>query len=245
MSGNTRCFLVFLGLQKTNPMYKAIYWTHVISVNIFLLIYLVKTLQLLFDKKEALEKFRKATKVPDMIVSTLFLLTGIYMITQIPEIKSLLIVKLVAVALAIPVGIVAFKKGNKILALLSLLLIVGAYGMAEMSKKQASSKQPEVKETTIGPKTDSTSTTPETDPNSFNVARAKKMYTDNCATCHGGDGKLGKAGAADLSASTIDAMEAKDIVTNGKSPMQGFGEQLSSEEINAVVNYIQSFKAKK
>jgi mono/diheme cytochrome c family protein len=245
----TTCFFCIFELTKKQTMnyYKIIYWTHVLSVNLFLLIYLIKTVQLLMNKNQALDKFKKITRVPEMIVSTLFLVTGIYMITQIPEVKSLLIVKLVAVAISIPIAIVGFKKNNKGLAVLSLLLIIGAYGMAEMSKKQASARKPADGDT-VGTKIDSvkvTANTPEeVDPNGFSIARAKKIYSDNCSTCHGADGKLGKAGAADLSKSSIDAMAAKEIVTNGKSPMMGYGEQLNSSEINAIVNYIQGFKQK-
>ncbi len=247
MNGNGPVFLVFLSLQKNETMFKAIYWTHVISVNIFLLIYLVKTIQLLLNKNEGLEKFKKITKVPEMIVSVLFLGTGIYLITQIPEIKSLLIIKLVAVALSIPVAIVGFKKGSKMLASLSMILIIGAYGLAEMSKKQASSKKSSDVETATGTAKDSVPSpgvNGEVDPNGFPVAMAKKKYMDNCSGCHGADGKLGMAGASDLSKSTIDAMEAKDVVTNGKTTMPAFGEQLNPGEINAVVNYIQSIKKK-
>ncbi len=229
-------------------MFNALFQTHKVSVIIFLLIYVIKTTLLLLDKKEGLDKFKKITKVPEMIVSFLFLATGIYLITQIPEIKSFLIIKLVAVALAIPVAIVGFKKNNKMLATLSLVLIIGAYGLAEMSKKQKSAKTTEPMETTIGPAKDSATVaapTGATDLNGFNVARAGKLFKDNCSSCHGDDGKAGKAGAADLTKSTMDAMEAKSIVTDGKGSMPGVGESLHTEEINAVVNYIQSFKQKK
>ena len=68
--------------------------THLLTVILFLLIYLIKTFLLLTNKNENLEKFTKVVKVPEMIISTLFLGTGIYLLTQIPEIKSLLIIKI-------------------------------------------------------------------------------------------------------------------------------------------------------
>jgi L-cystine uptake protein TcyP (sodium:dicarboxylate symporter family) len=71
--------------------------THLLVVVLFILIYLIKTTLLLLNKQETLMKFSKMVKVPEMIVSILFLVTGIYMLTQVPEIKSLLIIKIVAV----------------------------------------------------------------------------------------------------------------------------------------------------
>ncbi|MES2395188.1 MAG: SirB2 family protein, partial [Bacteroidota bacterium] len=90
--------------------------THLLSVILFLLIYLIKTVLLLSNKNEGLAKFTKVVKVPEMIVSTLFLVTGIYLLTQIPEIKTLLIIKIVAVLISIPLAIIGFKKKNKVLA---------------------------------------------------------------------------------------------------------------------------------
>ena len=88
--------------------------THLLVVVLFILIYLIKTTLLLLNKQETLMKFSKMVKVPEMIVSILFLVTGIYMLTQVPEIKSLLIIKIVAVFLSIPLAVIGFKKQNKI-----------------------------------------------------------------------------------------------------------------------------------
>src|SRR3954469_25112700 len=106
-------------------MYKGIFYTHLISVNLFLLIYLVKTVLLLTNKNEGLARFTKMVKVPEMIISTLFLATGIYLLVQVGTTK-LLLIKIGMVVLSIPVAIIGFKKKNKILALLSLLMIIGA-----------------------------------------------------------------------------------------------------------------------
>jgi uncharacterized membrane protein SirB2 len=117
-------------------MYKGLFYTHLISVNLFLLIYLVKTILLVANKEEALTKLTKGVKVPEMIISVLFLITGVYMLTQLPAINTLLIIKIIAVFASIPLAVIGFKKKKKALAVVSFVLIVAAYGLAEMSKKR-------------------------------------------------------------------------------------------------------------
>jgi mono/diheme cytochrome c family protein len=202
-------------------MYKAIFYTHLVSVNLFLLIYLVKTILLLANKNEALAKFTKVVKVPEMIISTLFLLTGIYMLTQIPEIKTLMIIKIIIVFASIPLAIIGFKKGNKALALVSFLLIVMAYGLAEMSKKQ----KPATIDSAIS--------------SSMN---GQEIYTANCVKCHGDDGKLKLMGAPDLSLSAMEINTKIEIIKNGKSAMTPFNGTLNEQQIKAVADYTETLK---
>lgn len=209
-------------------MFKGIFYTHLISVNLFLLIYLVKTIMLLANKNEGLAKFTKTFRVPEMIISTLFLLSGIYMLIEIPEIKSLLIIKIVAVFASIPLAVIGFKKGNKALAVLSLVLIIAAYGLAEMSKKQKSE--------TAGTDMEATSAA-----NSVAV-NGQEIYTQNCAKCHGDDGKAGVMGATDLSISAMDANTKLITVKAGKGAMTPFEGILSDEQIGAVVGYVETLK---
>ncbi|MBA3704595.1 MAG: SirB2 family protein [Bacteroidetes bacterium] len=201
-------------------MYKAIFYTHLISVNLFLLIYMVKTILLLANKDESLAKLTKAIKVPEMIISTLFLITGIYMLTQIPEIKTLMIIKIIAVFVSIPLAVIGFKKKNKALAVLAFLLIVGAYGMAEMSKKQKSAAV-EIPVTSVN---------------------GEEIYTANCSRCHGDDGKSGLMGSNDLSVSMMSMEEKIEIIKNGKGVMNPFAGQLNDEQIKAVAEYTETLK---
>ncbi|MGB3947064.1 MAG: SirB2 family protein [Bacteroidia bacterium] len=195
--------------------------THILSVVLFLVIYLIKTILLLTNKEEGLAKFTKIVKVPEMIISTLFLVTGVYMITQIPEIKSLLIIKIVLVLASIPLAIIGFKKKNKALAVISLLLIIMAYGLAEMSKKQKSKAMENISQSNIN---------------------GQELYNVSCASCHGADGKQGLMGASDLSVSALDINAKIDIIKNGKGAMAAFGGTLTDEQIRAVAEYTESFK---
>lgn len=208
-------------------MYKGIFHTHYLSVTLFFLIYLIKTILLVANKEEALTKFTKAVKVPEMIISFLFLLTGIYLITQIPVISTLLIIKLVAVVVSIPLAVVGFKKKKKALAVLSFVLICAAFALAEINKKHPAKAESAI-ENTDG-------TTPA-------IVDGKTVFERNCISCHGADGTAGVAGAADLSISGLDMNSKVEIIRNGKGSMQPFGGVLTEEEVQAVASYIEMLK---
>jgi mono/diheme cytochrome c family protein len=208
-------------------MYKGIFHTHYLSVTLFFLIYLIKTILLISNKEETLAKFTKAVKIPEMIISFLFLLTGVYMLTQIPVISTLLIIKLVAVVASIPLAVIGFKKKNKALAVVSFILICAAFALAEISKKH-----PEKAAATVE---DMNDTTPK-------IVDGKTVFETNCISCHGADGQAGVAGAANLTASGLDLNSKVEIIRNGKGSMQAFGGALTEEEIQAVAAYIETLK---
>lgn len=201
-------------------MYKGILHTHYLVVTLFLLIYVVKTILLLSNKSDTLATFTKKIKIAEMIISALFLLTGIYLTTQLPfggKYDYLFWIKLVMVFASIPIAVIGFKKGNKILAALSLLLITGAFGLAEVyTKRKGIAKD---------------------GANTELVANdGKALYEANCVVCHGNDGKLGISGAADLSASTLDATGVKDVILHGKNMMQPVS--VSDEQAALIADYV-------
>ena len=100
--------------------------SHTLFVVLFTLIYLIKTILLLSDRDELLEKFKKKTKVAEMVVSFGFLATGIFLMTQLPHspFPTLMYIKIALVLLSIPLAVIGFKKKNKVLATLSFFLIV-------------------------------------------------------------------------------------------------------------------------
>lgn len=191
---------------------------HKISVWLFITIYLVKTILLFTNNKEGLTRFSKMVKVQEMIVSTLFLLTGIYMFYLIGAVKPLQIIKIIAVLAAIPLAVVAYKKYNKGLAAAAFFLILMAYGLAEMSRKQSAIGQ--VQPLATGP------------------VDGKLIFENNCVLCHGADGAKEYNGAANLHTSMLDKNNIISIVTNGKNTMMPYKELLSAEEIEAVSTYI-------
>lgn len=202
-------------------MYKGILHTHTLVVTLFLLIYVIKTILLLSNKNDLLASFTKKIKIAEMIISSLFLITGIYLATQLPfggKFDYLFWIKLAMVLVAIPVAIIGFKKSNKILAALSLLLITGAYGIAESYKK----KKAIPKETS----------------ESIASNDGASLYTANCLMCHGADGKLGLSGAKDLSASQLDVNGIKEVILHGQNLMQPV--MVNEEQAGAIAEYVNS-----
>ncbi len=200
-------------------MYKGILHTHYLVVTLFLLIYVIKTILLLSNKSDTLTSFTKKTRVAEMIISTLFLLTGIYLTTQLPfggKYDYLFWIKLVMVFASIPIAIIGFKKGNKILAALSLLLITGAFGLAEVYTKRKGIAKEGATEMVAND--------------------GKSLYEAKCMVCHGSDGKLGISGAADLSASVLDVAGIKEVILHGKNMMQPVS--VSEEEAVMIADYV-------
>jgi mono/diheme cytochrome c family protein len=201
-------------------MYKGVLHTHYLVVTLFLFIYVIKTILLLSNKTDLLVNFTKKVKVFEMIVSVLFLITGIYLATQLPfggKYDYLFWIKLVMVFASIPVAVIGFKRQNKILAALSLLLITGAFGLAEVySKKKGIAKQSSAVATSND---------------------GKALYEAKCVLCHGDDGKLGLTGAKDISASIMDVAAMKQIILKGKGAMPPA--QVTEEQAAAIAEYIQ------
>ncbi|MBC7412262.1 MAG: SirB2 family protein [Bacteroidia bacterium] len=201
-------------------LFKAALHLHLTSVILFLLLYIVKTYLLVSNKDEQLQKIRKTTRIPEMIISTLFLVTGVYMAFNYP-LNVMFWIKMVFVFASIPLAVIAYKRNNKALAVVSLLMIIAAYGCAEMIKKQNAKPITAVATTSV-----------DTDIN------AHEIYTSNCANCHGEQGNLMLAGATNLQTSTLTQPEMVMQITNGKGAMPAFGEQLNDAQINAVAEYI-------
>lgn len=192
--------------------------THTLVVTLFLLTYAIKTILLLGNKTDLLAKFTKMFKVPEMIISSLFLITGIYLAMNLPfgsKYDYLFWIKITMVLISIPLAIIGFKKSNKILASLSLLLITGSYGIAEVYSKRKNITK---------------------DGASTELVDGKSLYDNTCKMCHGDDGKLGMAGASDLSATTMDTKAISDIILSGKGSMPAAN--VNQEQAAAIAEFV-------
>lgn len=74
------------------------------------------------------------------------------------------------------------------------------------------------------------------------------IYSANCATCHGRDGRAKTAkgkrlGATDFTSDwNTDEARGIRIITNGRSEMPSFKKKLSAAEIRSVFAYVRRFR---
>ncbi len=201
-------------------MYKGILHSHYLVVVLFLLIYVIKTILLLSNKNELLVKFSKKIKILEIIVSTLFLVSGIYLSTQLPlggKYDYLFWVKIIMVFLAIPIAVIGFKKSSKILAASSLLLITVSFGISEVYSNRKGERKEIIK-------------------NELVQNDGKSLYESNCASCHGSNGKLCLAGAKDLTATLLDLSAINKIILEGRGLMSAVN--VNREQANKIAEFV-------
>jgi uncharacterized membrane protein SirB2 len=210
-------------------MHTGMMHSHVLSVVLFMVIYLVKAYYLLTDRKDGMAQWSKWTKIPEMVISVIFLGTGIYLATQSSNLGSWFYVKIASVIASIPLAIIGVKKENKIAMAASIILLLYSFGVART--RSISFTNPKISGV-------------ETNPASRNYnlqAHGEAVYNIHCVRCHGEDGKAGLQGAPDLTASTMDYQQRLTIITMGKILMPSFQNTLKEEERNAVVAYLDKF----
>ncbi|MDH5475302.1 MAG: cytochrome c [Cyclobacteriaceae bacterium] len=212
-------------------MYTGIYHSHKLAVILFLLIYTIKLI-LLFVNTEKLDNFSKKIKVPDMIISFLFLATGIYLATQSAEISTILLVKFGLVLASIPLAIIGFKKHKKSLAIVSVLLIFTVYGLSEMNRGMKAKKVTISNDIITNP----------SDANYDELSHGKVMFLSQCAMCHGPSGDQGLSGAKNLLTSTMKLEEVMNIITKGKNSMPKYSKSLSENEIKVITAYVMTLR---
>lgn len=214
--------------------------THVLVVTLFLFFLLFKTILLLFNKKELLAKVRKL-KMIDPILGILMLATGGYLLSLYGSAApTYLWVKLVIVLLIIPIGIVAFKKENKAMAIIALLLTFYIYGASEagsltFSKDEratGSSDSPAYKASEVVVEGETAEL----------LKNGKEIYLAECKKCHGVDGKKGLFKSPDLTKSKLNLSERVAWIKIGKGVMPAYENELSETEIEAVALYLDELK---
>ena len=113
----------------------AVQHIHMWFAIFFLASYLYKTALFFGSNKPKFEKYRKATLIPENVFATVFLLSGFYLVWQKgafsnPTYTPWFHIKFTLAILAIPIGIVGFKKSNNMLVGLSALMFIAVLLLA-------------------------------------------------------------------------------------------------------------------
>ncbi len=73
--------------------------------------------------------------------------------------------------------------------------------------------------------------------------KGASLYTVNCTSCHGEDGKMGGSGAKDLSKSHLSDTQIKKILQKGKNAMPPMSAILETEEnMDFVIQHIKTLR---
>lgn len=208
--------------------YSVLLSLHLVMVSIFLVLYLIKTILLFTNPNGLFEQFRKITLFPEILVSMIFLITGVWMLFDIAEVKNMLLIKLALTGLTIPFAVVAFKRKYKLLATISFILLISIYGLAEMAKQ--------VKANHVDSKVlmAAASYTP--------VRHGQILYNQYCVNCHGGDGEGEYSGAKRLSVSLKEDAAIVTVIKNGKAAMPKYAKVFNEDEIKALTQYIKTLR---
>ena len=76
----------------------------------------------------------------------------------------------------------------------------------------------------------------------------RSLYVQNCASCHGSNGKAQTAKGRKLEADDLTSADSKGIssakrirvITSGRGKMPAFGRRLTAAQISSIAGYVQS-----
>jgi mono/diheme cytochrome c family protein len=198
--------------------------SHTLVVSLYLLQLLLRLIMMAAATPEKSAKFTRAMRIPHIVLSVLFLGTGIFLMARQETIQPYVWMKLGLIAASIPVGIIGGKRNSVPLTGFAFLLLAGAMALAFIKPMR----------------TTTTKEVQETGENTATIKAGQQLYIQRCELCHGGDGTKAFQGAKDLKASTMEDAAIMDIIRKGKNmmpPNQDFTDQ-QVEELKEYVKYL-------
>jgi cytochrome c553 len=234
---------------KLALMEKGFLHLHVTVVVLFMLFFAYKLFLLLSNKKESLSSFRQKTKVVDMILGSLIIATGGYLLFATGNHESYIITKIVLTLAVIPLGIIGMKKENKVLAVLTMLILVYVFFVGKtrsifLKKEKITISTNSLAASPIAKDMVAKEHAILNQNSDVALENGKVIFTQVCAACHGVDGKLGISGAKDLTLSVLSHEEVIQTISEGKGLMQAYKDLLSEQDIASVALYVESLRIK-
>jgi cytochrome c5 len=206
--------------------------TVVVLYILYLIALFTVTLPALAPKAD---KVKRALRIPHIVLATLMLLTGAYLLVRSPVgIAGFSLVKYALIVAAIGFGVVGSRRGSLPLLAPSIVLMLYVFAIAKTNSVLLRDEKTRVAHAIVAYK----AATP-TD----SLATGKAIYTIACLQCHGASGNAGFLKSKDLTVSTADDAYKAAIIKNGKGLMTA-APYLTNDEVDAVVAYINTLKAK-
>ncbi len=163
-----------------------------------------------------------------MVLDTLLLFTGIYLVVRAPAAFSpVAIGKYLLVLGAIGLAIAGGRKNRKSWQILSFLMLAYGYGLSLQRDFLLRGEASRVKD--IGQYTPS-------------VEAGAALYQELCQRCHGGDGRAGYRKSPSLRPANGDPTYWAAVIKNGKGVMPAHA-YLSDTQVQSLVLFLQSWQA--
>lgn len=207
--------------------------THTTMVVLYIL-YLVALFALYTPALAAkADKFKRMLRIPHMVLATLLLLTGIYLLVRSPiGIAGYMQVKYGAMVIAIVLGVLGSRRANLPLLGGSILLMFYAFGISKTHSVLLQSEASRIPHAVQAFKAANPADS---------LATGRAIYTVACMRCHGASGNAGFLKSKDLTITEQPDDFKAAIIKSGKGLMKPYP-YLSNEEVRAVVAYINTFK---
>jgi cytochrome c5 len=216
---------------------------HHVVVVAFVILYAYKVALLLANRPEMLTALRARAPWLDGVLGTAVLLTGGALALRYAGAWPWwLVVKIILVLALLPAALVALRRGEKTLAIGTLLVFGYVYAIGYTRSLD------------LRPHSRSESPTTPTDPRHgrFLTENAsadssqtggligKMLYRQHCIVCHGLNGDKCLYGARNLQQSTLSLEARMALITNGRGKMPTFGARLTPEQIELVARHSQT-----
>ncbi len=201
--------------------------------------------------QDALQRLRKKTRVfGEMVLPTLFLLTGIGLAVNSPYGSDLwLWLKLALVGLSVFTGIMTFRKNSKGMGLLTLgifiYIVMLSYRKSPDLKRHIPGETSQINNSTEMAEPPAAENTVEgkTTVNADPVMRGQAAFLRiGCIACHGSDGAKRLSGAANLQTSRLSDDMIHDRILNGKNAMMPYKEALHGTDLEDLTAYVKSLR---
>lgn len=207
--------------------------THTLIVSLYLLQLLIRVVLMAAAKQETLAKYSKAMRVPHIVLATLMLGTGIFLMVRqgqsVDGIQPYVWLKFALVLASIPLGVVGSKRNSVALTGFAFVVLAAVMGLAyakPTALRSTATKSIEVVKADL---------------DMDKVKAGQPLFEQYCVLCHGSDGAAGIQGAKNLVQSVMPDADIVAIIKNGKGMMPA-NPDLSDDQVAQIKEYVKYFR---